>query len=98
MPWQRTQAPPRRSPPEQVVGDGAMADGTVLLDLAARDLALQHGDACIKFGDRQRIEVLPHQCVKQIVGTGGGVFQVHRTCNVDPHPSDVNKAGTSKGT
>jgi hypothetical protein len=38
------------------------------------------------------------KCVKQIVGTGGGVFQVHRACNVDPHPSDVNKAGTSKGT
>jgi NADPH2:quinone reductase len=97
MPRQRSKAPPRRSPPEKVVGTGPVADRAVLLQLTSRDLALQHRDPRIEFGDRQRIEVLPHECVKQIVGTGGGVFQVHRASNVDPHPSDVNKAFKSNG-
>ena len=87
-----------QSSPEKVVGDGPVADRAVLLQLAARDLALQHGDPRIELGDRQRIEVLSHERVEQIVGTGGGVFRFHSFCNVDPHPSDVNKARKSKGT
>ncbi len=74
-----------------------MADRAVLLELTSRDLALQYRDPRIEFCDRQRIEVLPHERVKQIVGTGGGVFRVHNFCNVDPHPSDVNKARKSNG-
>lgn len=69
-----------------------MAHRSVLLDLAPRDLTLEGGDPRIELGDRQGIEILPHQCVKQIVGTGGCIIRIHRTCNVDPHPSDVNKA------
>ena len=75
-----------------------MADGAILLDLAACDLALQHGNPRIELGDRQWIEVLPHERVEQVVGTGRGVIRFHSICNVDPHQSDVNKARKSKGT
>ena len=74
-----------------------MADRPIFFQLTARDLALQHRDTGIEFGDRQRIDILTYQSVEKVVGTGRGVIRIHRAYNVDPHRCDVNKARESKG-
>lgn len=69
-----------------------MADGVFDLSSRAGDLALQHRYPRLEFGDGQRIEVLTHEGVESVVGTGKGIFRLHRADNVDPGGAPVNNA------
>ena len=66
-----------------------MVNGAFNLSTDAADLAFQRGDAGMKLGHRQPIQVLPDQQGERVVGARGGVVELHGG-NVDRGPRDVN--------
>lgn len=74
-----------------------MVNGARDFPAAARDLALQRGDARLKLGDGQAIEILAQQGGQGIVGPRPqDVVQVHAT-NVDRRRSEVNMSADNNG-
>ena len=70
-----------RSRLEQCVGDAAVAAGKGDFALAPGDFGFQRRNPFFKFGNRQRVEILPDQIGQRIVAAQRQIFvAIHGAC------------------
>ena len=67
---------------EKLIRRAAELARGVALGLGAGDFGFESLDALVKLGDRQRIEILPHQCGERVIALAG--FEI-----VDVHDPEI---------
>ncbi len=69
-----------------------MVNGIVASLHRPRYFQLQRLNACIQFGHRKWVEILPRQRGQNIIGLFGLIFVHVHLVNVDPNSLSVNKS------